>query len=364
MCTPLDLTRAATSRATSSGLGLIHESLPNGFELPFAWPPTNLSYLDFISNPPRPYHEPPHVQQPPHTINIDVGRQLFVDDFLVESTTLQRRWHTAHIRTLGVLRPNRPWEAGGGGRLTARPFGGGSLLNPATQVLNLWYRCGWRGTAGRTCVATSLDGRHFEKPQLQHAGSGRRNNVVISTKAVEAFEVVYDAWASPPRYVALRMEWMTGGVRVGNYTVYSSPDGTRWRRIPNASPGVMADRSTFFINPLREKPTWVFSLRENLCAGGPSGHMRARRYWEAPHSLWPADAACCAGAAQAPSRTYARFVRSYFQCEVRREGEPVAWFGVDANDCGASAAVGPEAWGHGGMGAWRHGGMEAYDAGM
>ena len=28
----------------------------------------------------------------------------------------------------------------------------------------------------------------------------------------------------------------------------------------------MADRSTFFLNPLRSPPQWTLSLRENLCA--------------------------------------------------------------------------------------------------
>lgn len=80
------------------------------------------------------------------------------------------------------------------------------------------------------------------------------------------------------------MEWMTGGTRVAPYATLESADGVRWRRSSNwTEPLVMADRSTFFLNPLRTPPVWVFSLRENLCQAGPSGHMRARRYWERPH---------------------------------------------------------------------------------
>ena len=78
----------------------------------------------------------------------------------------------------------------------------------------------------------------------------------------------------------MRMEWTTGGARTGPYTLYSSLDGVAWRAHADRATGVMADRSTFFLNPLRaaRKPVWVFSLRENLCAAGPSGHMRARRH--------------------------------------------------------------------------------------
>ncbi|MDD2599306.1 MAG: hypothetical protein PHO37_08790 [Kiritimatiellae bacterium] len=39
----------------------------------------------------------PYLEQPPELIPIDIGRQLFVDDFLIESTTLQRKWHKAVI---------------------------------------------------------------------------------------------------------------------------------------------------------------------------------------------------------------------------------------------------------------------------
>ena len=69
---------------------------------------------------------------------------------------------------------------------------------------------------------------------------------------------------------------MTGGKRVAPYTAYESADGVRWKKSQWVEPLVMADRSTFFLNPLRDPPVWAFSLRENLCKGGPSGHMRAR----------------------------------------------------------------------------------------
>ena len=39
--------------------------------------------------------EVPYLKQPPKTIPIDVGRQLFVDDFLIESTDMKRVFHQA-----------------------------------------------------------------------------------------------------------------------------------------------------------------------------------------------------------------------------------------------------------------------------
>jgi hypothetical protein len=48
---------------------------------------------------------------PPDVIPIDVGRQLFVDDFLIEDTTLARRFHRAEYYSGNpVLWPNTRWE--------------------------------------------------------------------------------------------------------------------------------------------------------------------------------------------------------------------------------------------------------------
>ena len=62
-------------------------------------------------------------------------------------------------------------------------------------------------------------------------------------------ELLLRLW-SPPRFVALRMEYMTGGRRYREYTPYVSADGLAWTKPPKGdgwrSPGVLADRSTFF----------------------------------------------------------------------------------------------------------------------
>lgn len=240
---------------------------------------------------------------------------------------MRRVWHNARVRKLDVLKPDEPWEVGSGGRRTARPFGGASIIDPRDGLLRLFYRCGWRGAKGRTCIALSRDGVRFFKPALRmHMHKNLPSNIVIESKHVETFEVTYDPYApADTRWWALRMEFMTGGSRFGAYVQYESPDGLHWTKRPqqNASDAqlVMADRSTFFLNPLREPPMWVFSLRENLCVGGPSGHMRARRYWERPRG------------ARFASQGYKRFLRTYFQCEHWQPGEPVPWFGVDKHDC-------------------------------
>src|SRR5438105_7832551 len=47
-------------------------------------------------------------------ISIDVGRQLFVDDFLIERTTLRRTVHAANYHPENpILKPDKSWEQSG-----------------------------------------------------------------------------------------------------------------------------------------------------------------------------------------------------------------------------------------------------------
>src|SRR5579885_2874719 len=62
------------------------EILYNGIRLTTPWPP-------HIGEVPREPVTPPYLKAPPAVIPIDVGRQLLVDDFLVEQTTLTRTFH-------------------------------------------------------------------------------------------------------------------------------------------------------------------------------------------------------------------------------------------------------------------------------
>ena len=44
-------------------------------------------------------------------VNVDVGRQLFVDDELVSTTTLKRVWHhPKKYEGNPVMEPETPWE--------------------------------------------------------------------------------------------------------------------------------------------------------------------------------------------------------------------------------------------------------------
>ena len=90
----------------------------------------------------------PYLDAPPEIIPIDVGRQLFVDNFLVESTTLTRRFHQAQKSEHNpVLTPETETELDGGECPVAAPFNDGVWWDPTDRLFKMWYQAGWmRGT--------------------------------------------------------------------------------------------------------------------------------------------------------------------------------------------------------------------------
>ena len=65
------------------------ESPYNGIETPAVWPP---QHIETDSAP----LAVPYLNNSPPVIPIDTGRQLFVDDFLIEHSTLRRIYHSAN----------------------------------------------------------------------------------------------------------------------------------------------------------------------------------------------------------------------------------------------------------------------------
>ena len=65
------------------------EELYNGIRLPDVWPPRDMDDMS-LSELPVPY-----LENRPDVALIDVGRQLFVDDFLIEENWLEKRFHQA-----------------------------------------------------------------------------------------------------------------------------------------------------------------------------------------------------------------------------------------------------------------------------
>src|SRR5688572_21254071 len=116
--------------------------------------------------------QPPYLLSPPSSINIDVGRQLFVDDFLIEESSLFRQFHPATYHAGNpVLSPEREWERqdpnskliGYPPNHSAMPFSDGVFYDPADRVFKMWYMAGYQY---RTALAVSTDGIAWDRPSF------------------------------------------------------------------------------------------------------------------------------------------------------------------------------------------------------
>jgi len=246
------------------------ERLYNGIVLPKEWPPRNIDPAD-RRPPPVPY-----LDFPPSVIPIDVGRQLFVDDFLIERTDLVRTFHMPEkFAGNPVLKPETPIERGevepeghvkpyGHGNAGAGPKSGGCWWDPEERVFKLWYETSWFGPIA---MAISGDGLHWERPAF---------DVRPGTNIVSPPDMTPDSWtvvrnwdaADPSEKWALYVQ-PPGLTQPG--ASLASPDGIHWTR--RVETGPTGDRSTMFYNPFRKK--WVYSLRTSF-----PGRGRARNYYE------------------------------------------------------------------------------------
>ncbi len=265
------------------------ETLYNGIRLAQPWPPDRSSF-------PAKALEPPYLVDPPDVIPIDVGRQLFVDDFLIEETSLERTFHQAEYHPANpVLRPTKAWEKHDDyaertktrSNPAAMVFSDGVFHDPDARLFKMWYMGGY---SQNTCYATSPDGLTWEKPSLDVVPG---TNIV--THSLRDSSTVWLDPIDPDPSRRYKMAYYDGGHH--SLEVFLSADGIHWRRVGGSGPS--GDRTTFFYNPFRK--VWVFSLRDEVAGG----QVRYRRYWESPDFV--------AGSAWRP-------------------GQPVRWVAADADD--------------------------------
>src|SRR5262249_35062092 len=125
------------------------ETLYNGILLPSPWPPRLSRFPVSVETDPV---TPPYLLSPPDVIPIDVGRQLFVDDFLTAETTLKRPYHLAkYYAGNPIIKPDQTWESGDKDQPAAMTFSDGVWHDPSDHLFKIWYMAG--GSAS-TCYAT------------------------------------------------------------------------------------------------------------------------------------------------------------------------------------------------------------------
>ncbi|MFO7957451.1 MAG: glycosyl hydrolase family 32 [Candidatus Brocadiia bacterium] len=270
------------------------ETLYNGISLPDEWPPRDQSPA--TSQPMR----VPYLERPPGVIPIDGGRQLLVDDFLIEESMMPRAFHRPVKHTGNpVLYPETPDERNEALPPTAIPKCGGVWYDERDRLFKMWYMASYLGAMA---YAVSSDGIHWERPSL---------DVVPGTNLILPRDVHPDsgtAWldhetADPAERFKMQIREPNIPEKGGTFgaLMLTSPDGIHWTH--RATTGPMGDRSTIFYNPFRE--VWVQSIRS-----GAPGRGRCRCYFEHPEFLASGN---------------------------WQEGEPVFWTAADCMDLGRDA---------------------------
>lgn len=204
-------------------------------------------------------------------IDIDNGRQLLVDDFLIAETNgIVRHWNRPLKVERPVLRPAFATDSG-------------LWWDPRIGKYRLWYEKEW---AGDLRYAESADGLSWTFPDL---GIVKGTNRIFSEDGRQTY---LDSWSVVPDYAAAdpyanwRMLVSAPGGHTAD-TLYSSADGVRFERLGVA--GLSGDRSTLYYDALRGR--WVFSLRDYW-----RGRSRRRfemtdfRVPERPYGNWYKDA--------------------------------------------------------------------------
>ena len=264
------ITRRAFLAGAAAGLSIgravgaqpASRTLYNGITLPSPWPPRRHTW-DAVPQP------PPYLIAPPPVINIDVGRQLFVDDFLIEESGLHRTFHAATYHPSSpVLRPERSWETRDPyERVTGHPspsamvFSDGVFYDAREQVFKMWYMAGYQQ---HTALAVSRDGIAWTRPSLPVVPGTN----IVDNSARDSSTV----WLDPEGAPGERFKMAAYDLELKALRLRVSADGVRWREVGRS--GKCGDRSTFFRNPFRG--VWAFSLR----ADRPGSLTRYRQYVE------------------------------------------------------------------------------------
>ncbi len=240
------------------------EVLYNGIELPDTWPPRDTDFDDTMPM------RVPYLQKRPEVINIDVGRQLFVDDFLLDGRTdMTRTFHTpAKYPGNPVFFPQTHDEFETKYPPCAVAKSGGVWYDPKDKLFKMWYLSSYLGYSS---YATSVDGIHWDRPNLDVVPG--TNHVLPRNLHPDSGSVVIDHFTDNPneRFKMMVREPHHPETAKPQGRLYSSADGIHWHE--HGFTGEMGDRSTMFYNPYRKK--WVQSIRSGYAEAG-----RTRNYQE------------------------------------------------------------------------------------
>ncbi|MGA2116339.1 MAG: glycosyl hydrolase family 32 [Bryobacteraceae bacterium] len=226
----------------------------------------------------------------PEPISVDIGRQLFVDDYLIAQTTLRRTYHKPQLAaTNPVLKPETPLEMNNGYCPMACPFQDGLFYDPKDRLYKIWYSAGWMdGTA----YAYSEDGLHWVRPNLDiEPGTNRvlprrdpyqRDGCGVwldqtTSNARERFKMFVYHRQRDPQEFRYGVPY-TGRTLSDGGSIYTAPDGIHWTE--RKATGPCGDNTNFFYNAFRK--TWFYSIRTSGDHGEYVGPGDARELSRMP----------------------------------------------------------------------------------
>ena len=128
---------------------------------------------------------------------------------------------------------------------------GGVWFDAVNNTYMMWYHC----TLRAMCLALSRNGLQWHKPSFDVVPG---TNIVIPATDYDGSTVWLDA-TEPDRtrrFKASTVDKTADGYH--HYHMRASADGIHWRTLLNRS-SYIADRSTIFYNPFRQK--WVYSIK-------------------------------------------------------------------------------------------------------
>jgi hypothetical protein len=175
-------------------------------------------------------------------MEIDPGKQLFIDDYFIESLSgAHRVLHRP--QKLTVERPlaialDRPWE-------DPHTQFGRVIYDEAQRTFRTYY-AGRVGERTVTCVQISQDGLHWERPSLGLVEcDGSQDNNIVSGHSSNGW-IFWDPYATDEAYRWKWVDHMPSGVGPGGERVWQaahSADGFAWQLYP---PGPYSRQKQFF----------------------------------------------------------------------------------------------------------------------
>ena len=239
----------------------------------------NILLADNFRDAPSDAENVPYLKNPPEIIDVSVGRQLFVDDFLIEKTQLTPEYHKAKkFDGNPVLFPETEWEKDG--QPVACPKDGGVWYDEQEKIFKMWYEAGW---LRHMCYATSKDGIHWQRPNLHEV---ENTNLILTYDGFEQTKYWDGIKYLRPDSTTVWIDYACEKSK--KYKLFMRNPGWEYPSIvATSSDGVhfenfrltdqkFGDRSTAFYNPFRKK--WVYSMR--TYAWDEQGMHRTRHYRE------------------------------------------------------------------------------------